>query len=193
MDAHIGTVLDELDKPGGINWDNTIVIFTVDHGEMAGGHGLRQKGPLVYRENINVPFIVCHPDIDASGSTDDLTSYVDLTPTLLAFAGVDDELRKERHPQLKGRNFADVLNRDNPSRVTIERGNGEDGVLFTFDALSTNDYDWIKAMTQLGYVHQSLLESLDDIDNPSALAYDLTKRGFIRVVIDGRYKFDRYY
>src|SRR5262249_14592435 len=41
----------------------TIVVYTADHGEMAGAHGLRNKGPFAYDENIHVPFQVVHPDV----------------------------------------------------------------------------------------------------------------------------------
>lgn len=41
--------------------DNTIVIYTADHGEMTGAHGLSGKGANAYRENNNVPFIISHP------------------------------------------------------------------------------------------------------------------------------------
>jgi glucan phosphoethanolaminetransferase (alkaline phosphatase superfamily) len=43
--------------------DRTIVILTADHGEMAGAHGLRQKGNFVYDENFHVPLVVRHPDV----------------------------------------------------------------------------------------------------------------------------------
>ena len=44
-------------------WDDTVVIFTADHGEMAGDHGgIRGKGPFAYEGNSHVPLIVVHPD-----------------------------------------------------------------------------------------------------------------------------------
>jgi Sulfatase len=50
--------LDELNL-----WGNTVVIFTADHGEMAGDHGgLRGKGPFAYEGNAHVPLIIVHPD-----------------------------------------------------------------------------------------------------------------------------------
>lgn len=67
--------------------DDTIVVFTSDHGEMGGAQRLRQKGPVVYRENVNVPFMVVHPDIRAPRSTQALGTAVDILPTLYAFAG----------------------------------------------------------------------------------------------------------
>ena len=61
VDRHIEVVLDALEASG--EADRTIVVFTADHGEMAGSHGLRQKGNLPYDENTHVPMIVIHPDV----------------------------------------------------------------------------------------------------------------------------------
>ena len=60
-DTSLQQLLDGLDE---LNlWDNTVVIFTADHGEMAGDHGgLRGKGPFAYEGNSHVPMIVVHPD-----------------------------------------------------------------------------------------------------------------------------------
>ena len=44
--------------------DDTIIIFTADHGEMHGSHGLKGKGGFVYENNIHVPMIVVHPDFE---------------------------------------------------------------------------------------------------------------------------------
>ena len=67
-------VLDALVASG--QADRTVVIFTSDHGEMAGSHGLRQKGNLVYDENFRVPFVVRHPDLAGGATVDALASAV---------------------------------------------------------------------------------------------------------------------
>ncbi|WP_412547743.1 sulfatase-like hydrolase/transferase [Pseudomonas sp. PDM15] len=61
VDQSIEQVLLALESSGLA--DDTIVIVTADHGEMAGAHQLRQKGPHMYKENARVNFIVRHPDI----------------------------------------------------------------------------------------------------------------------------------
>jgi len=58
-DQHIGRVLDALEESG--QADNTIIIFTSDHGEMAGAHHLRQKGSVAFKETVNVPLIIVDP------------------------------------------------------------------------------------------------------------------------------------
>lgn len=96
VDRHIMTVLDALEASG--MSENTIVIFTSDHGERAGAHGMRQKAGTVYREDTNVPLIIRHPDIKGGVVNDRLFSSIDLVPTVLGFAGID----KNKYPELKG-------------------------------------------------------------------------------------------
>ncbi len=87
VDRQIGRVLDALEKSG--QKDNTIVVFTSDHGEMAGSHRLRTKGNFAYEEVMKVPLIVSWPGrIPAGVNTDALASNLDVMPTLLALAGV---------------------------------------------------------------------------------------------------------
>ncbi len=86
-DRSLGTVLAALEESGA--WDDTIIVFTSDHGDMCGSHGLRSKGPFVYDEIMNVPLYVVAPGITTAGSvTSSLASHVDLAATLGALAGV---------------------------------------------------------------------------------------------------------
>ena len=73
--------------------DDTIVVFTSDHGDMLGAHGgLVQKWYNAYDETIRVPLIVHGPGVAAStAGIDRPTSHVDLLPTLLGLAGIDLE------------------------------------------------------------------------------------------------------
>jgi arylsulfatase len=87
-DVHVGTILDGLIDAGG--WDTTVVALTSDHGEQAGSHGLRGKGPFAYQEIMHIPLVVRAPGVTTPGtSTDALTSAVDVAPTLCALAGVE--------------------------------------------------------------------------------------------------------
>jgi arylsulfatase A-like enzyme len=72
--------------------DNTIVVYTSDHGEMLGAHGgMHQKWHNAYDEALRVPLLISGPGIPAGGRVDHPTSHVDLLPTLLGLAGVDIE------------------------------------------------------------------------------------------------------
>ena len=55
MDKYIGKILDQLDALGLA--DNTLIVFTSDHGHFFGHHGLNAKGPFHYEDLVKVPFI----------------------------------------------------------------------------------------------------------------------------------------
>jgi arylsulfatase A-like enzyme len=170
--------LDELNL-----WDNTVVIFTADHGEMAGDHGgLRGKGPFAYEGNSHVPLIVVHPDYPRGQSSGVLTSHLDLMPSLPGLARVPEAQRREAVKDLPGRDFSGVLANAETAAPQAVRP----GVLFNYVAPLTIDSDYCLAgMTQLlqGKVAPPLTQ----------LQSKLGKRGFLSFAFDGRYKFARYY
>ena len=87
-DAQVGRVLDALDAHPQIK-NNTVVIFTSDHGDYCGSHGLRGKGGAVYEESIWVPFFLKDYSGKLSaqpGQRTQLTSHVELTPLLMTIA-----------------------------------------------------------------------------------------------------------
>lgn len=81
-------------------YQDTIVIFTSDHGEMLGSHGgLFQKWYQAYEESIHVPFIIHNPVLfKEAKQTNLLTSHVDILPTILGLANIDP---KEAQRKLK--------------------------------------------------------------------------------------------
>ncbi|NJL56675.1 sulfatase-like hydrolase/transferase [bacterium] len=93
VDKQIGKVLDALDANGFT--ENTLVIRTSDHGELAMAHSaLRQKFYNAYRETINVPLIFSNPKLfPEPQTTEAFASLVDILPTLAAIAGVPNTER----------------------------------------------------------------------------------------------------
>ena len=89
VDRVIERVLDALDADGLA--EDTIVVFTSDHGEMLGAHGgQQQKWHNAYEETVRVPLLVSGPGIEArDDGVDVATSHVDLLPTLLGLVGAD--------------------------------------------------------------------------------------------------------
>ncbi len=87
MDHWIGRTLDHLEDLGLL--DNTMIVFTSDHGHFLGEHGLIAKGPFHYEEVIRVPLLATWPGhIPAGVESSAIQSLVDLAPTFLAAAGL---------------------------------------------------------------------------------------------------------
>ncbi len=87
VDRNLGKVLDALWASG--QRDNTVVIFTSDHGEMGSSHGLAHKGPTMYEENLRIPLWISDPrQVSGFRQCDSLISNLDLLPTLCSLAGV---------------------------------------------------------------------------------------------------------
>ena len=90
MDKYIGKILDNL-KTLGLEED-TIIIFTTDHGDLFGQHGLRHKCIFHYEDLLRVPMIVKYKNhIPAGVRSDSLQSLVDIAPTVLSLCGFSPE------------------------------------------------------------------------------------------------------
>ncbi|MHC4795122.1 MAG: sulfatase-like hydrolase/transferase [Planctomycetota bacterium] len=121
IDKQIGRVLTALSDTN--QWDNTITLFTSDHGDMIGAHGMIFKlGHCGYEELYRVPTIIYIPDVTKPGSRmDALASNIDFLPTLLEASGITIPVGidgKSLLPLVKGKTtqhremvFADSFNR----------------------------------------------------------------------------------
>ena len=105
IDENVGRMLEALERTG--QRENTVVIFTSDHGEMAGDHGLKKKGCRFYEGLVRVPLIISWPGQFKAGlRSDAMVELLDITPTLLELAGlpVPETMRgKSLLPILTGR------------------------------------------------------------------------------------------
>jgi arylsulfatase A-like enzyme len=85
IDAQMGRLFAHLRRIGA--WDDTIVIFSSDHGELLGDHGMYLKGPHFYEASVRVPLILRGPGIPRL-RLDEPVELCDLAPTLCDLAGV---------------------------------------------------------------------------------------------------------
>jgi arylsulfatase len=180
-DQHVVRLLDELDRLGLA--ENTIVVLTSDHGELAGAHQMHGKGSTAYREQLHVPVWVRHPGHTASAgkACQAVTSHLDLTPTILGLAGVDEKQRQRLAPQLKGKDFSSELASPESSGVSAVR----EGALYNFNMWAYQDAELMDQVYEAQVNGQSPKEL--------GLKPNLTKRGAIRSITDGRYRFSRYF
>jgi len=88
IDHNVGRILTTLDELG--LSDDTIVVFTSDHGEWLGDHGLVLKGPMFYEGLLRVGMIVKGPGVPAGKVVADPVSTVDLAATFADYAQVEN-------------------------------------------------------------------------------------------------------
>jgi arylsulfatase A-like enzyme len=87
VDDEVGRILEALDAEG--LTEDTLVIFTSDHGEMLGDHRLMLKGPMMYEQAVRVPLVVRWPAAVPAGTRcDELVQWIDLSATILTAAGL---------------------------------------------------------------------------------------------------------
>ncbi len=91
-DKWIGKILDICDRQS--RWDDTLIIFTTDHGYMLGEHGLMAKNYMpAYNEVFHIPLFVHVPGQNSEKRISALTQNIDLFPTIASYHGIqEDEL-----------------------------------------------------------------------------------------------------
>lgn len=90
VDEQICRVLDAIKNSN--MYENTIIIFTSDHGEQLLAHGLEQKWHNMYEESLHIPLIIHNPCLFPEHIiSKQLTSHVDLLPTILKLANIKEE------------------------------------------------------------------------------------------------------
>ena len=114
IDDGVGKILNFLEESGLA--ENTMVIFTSDHGDFCGDHGLVVKGPAHYRSVINPPLLWKIPGLTKTSVSNSLVSTVDLPKTILNLLGIE----KEKHPEIcQGYDITRIL--ENPTSKIREQ------------------------------------------------------------------------
>ena len=127
----LGAILKALDETG--QRDKTVVIFTTDHGEALGDHGLLLKGCRFYEGLVRVPLIWSWPAKFRAGlRSDALVELIDIAPTLLDSAGLPIPER------MQGRSLLPILSGDAACRQAVFEtarhfASGLVGLLHIFD------------------------------------------------------------
>ena len=148
--------------------DNTVIVFTSDHGEMYGSHALKGKGGLLYENNMHVPLVIVHPDYEGGRRISCVTSHMDLAPTLVDLTNIPDEKKKEITAGLSGHSLIPLMNGSADSV--------RDASLFCYEVLSF-----------------SIVDFGTDAEGNTTRTLNLDKRGLMRGIVTDRYKFARYF
>ena len=147
-DNNLKELLDYLEENGMM--DNTIIVFTADHGEMHGSHALKGKGGFIYENNIHVPLIIYHPDYEGGRTVSAVTSNVDLAATFVDMTNLTPEKKSEVSKGLRGSSLMPLMK--NPKTSV------RDGALFCYEMLSmsaklkdeVNPLGYLNAFENLG-------------------------------------------
>ena len=160
--------------------------MTADHGELGGAHGTHGKGATAYQEQNHVPLLVSHPGYPSTHGQrcNAVTSHLDLAPTLVSWTGVDAEKRASITGKLHGKDMTPLLEKGSAAGVNEVR----DASLFCLNMFGYLDSSMV-LKTQAFFNGGGKKEDLAK----QGFKMDFTKRGAIRSVFDGRYKYSRYF
>ena len=183
VDDQLGRIIGALEETG--QREETVIIFTSDHGEMLGDHGLIQKGCRFYEGLVRVPLIFSWPgQFEQNVRSDALVELLDKTPTLLALAGLTVPERmqgKSLLPILRGETTLDK-HRDFVRCEYYDALDMPDG---TFATMYRDDR--YKLVVYHGHTHGELydlvtdaeeFENLWDAPESQNLKLDLLKRSY---------------
>jgi arylsulfatase len=185
-DRNIVPLLDELEALGLAS--NTIIVLTADHGDLDGAHRLHSKGATAYREQNNVPLIVVHPAYPGGKRCKAVTSHLDVAPTLVSLTGAGAEKKATITRHLPGKDLSSLLAAPEAAPTTAVR----DGALYCYNMFAYIDGDFMaKAVAALQQPDGKV--RLKEAAKAGTMRPDLSKRGAIRALFDGRYRFARYF
>jgi arylsulfatase A-like enzyme len=135
VDDQVGRILRYLEESG--LKDETLIIFTADHGEHLGDHGLIQKGPPGLESCAHVPLIVAPPAATGAGAVHpEIIEAVDLAPTILDYCGV------QAPPFFQGRSFRSLLAGDAYTPRTSAFIEFKDPFRSSWKTVRTHDYKY---------------------------------------------------
>lgn len=183
-DRQVQRVLDSLHNNGLA--DDTIIVFTADHGELGGSHQMRDKGTCTYREQNHIPLMIVHPAYQGGKECAAITSQIDLVPTLIGLTGRDQASQKSAAQGLKGKDFSGLLKRPELAQQNTVRP----AALFCYNMMSYLDSKWARRIfpAMVAGSSSAELQALLEKDKP-----DLNNRCGIRSIWNGRYRFSRYF
>ena len=172
VDESLGAIMRAIDAQGEL--DNTIIVFTSDHGYWYGEHGLDEERRLAYEEGLRIPLFIRYPARVAAGlRPGQMALSIDMAPTLLELAG-------ETPPgNLHGRSLVPILDGGNPewrSSFLVEYYSDT-----VFERIFEMGYKAVRT-DRYKYIRYEDLEGMDELYDLDADPYELRN-----VIGDPRY------
>ncbi|MFH1377706.1 MAG: sulfatase-like hydrolase/transferase [Planctomycetota bacterium] len=150
IDDAIGRTLDAVRRKGGA--DETLIVFTADHGEMLGDHGIYQKH-IPYESSMRIPLIVSGPGIQRGIVSDALVELIDINPTLCEYTGLPAQ------ENIDARSFSGILSGDADTH--------RDDVFCSetnYSAIRTREYKYIENVNDKSELYR-LMDDPNELNN----------------------------
>ena len=176
LDELFGSLLDELDRTD--QADDTLVLYTSDHGDYLGDHGLFHKGVPSFRGAYEVPAVVRWPKgLDNPGRrVDEFVSLADFAPTFVEVAGGEPD------DSLTGRSLTPFLHNETPDDWRQEICNQCDGVehYFTQRSITAKDFKYVYNGFDFDELYDLRVDPHETRNLSDDASYDAVKRDLLR-------------
>ncbi|MFC3194027.1 sulfatase-like hydrolase/transferase [Marinicella sediminis] len=206
VDRHILRVLEALESSG--LRENTVLVFASDHGEYGAAHAkMMEKWHAAYQEVLHVPVLISSPSINPSKGhperVDGLTSHIDLLPTLMGLANIDETRQSEIAQSLSkthyvapfpGIDLSPMIQHPKKSAETL----ADRSLLFVTDDMITeplprdNDPHNQESWEQYKVYAASLAELKKQAEFKALCDGPVTQPAHVRAVRQGEWKLVRY-
>jgi arylsulfatase len=173
IDDGIGWMLDALEQRGML--DNTIIVFSSDHGEMLGDHGIYTKS-VPYEAALRIPLLIAAPGVTGGHVSNALVELIDINPTLCEMAGLPAQ------ENIDARSLMPILKQD-----AVETRTETVSAMRNFRCLRTHQYKYIQNYNDIDELYD-LVADPDELHNiageyPEAVQ-QLRRRLMVRSIED---------
>ena len=173
IDDSVGWMLDVLKQRGML--DNTVVVFSSDHGEMLGDHGMYTKS-MPYEASIRVPLLIAAPGVEGGRISNALVELIDINPTLCELAGLPAQ------ENIDARSLVPIL-----QKQVVETRTETVSAMRNFRCLRTHQYKYIENYNDIDELY-NLDTDRDELNNIAGdhpdIVQKLSRRLTIRFIED---------
>ncbi len=165
LDLHVGKIIERLKRNG--QWNNTLVVFTADHGESLGEHNIWFSHSGLYQPTVHVPLIIHMPGGPAHKIVKSLVQLADLMPTILARVGLPIP------PHSRGRDIWPLISKESGGGAVFLEHAGRQ-----LTGVVTPSYKYIKHLKNKsynpGYILHKGKEELYDLRTDPGEKHDIS-------------------